>query len=140
MIKGVPHAHLGPIWYHSEPSEIHYCPIKPVSWLGHFLLLLTARRLQLLNCKLIFAIKLSMERRMSKFWAANFESLGNSTVKSPTRGTYFREMWQQERSYFRPMLAEVITTQKATYKQSILLVLIDFFPVQCEFLTLSFVY
>ena len=24
MIKGVSHAHLGPIWYHSEPSEVPY--------------------------------------------------------------------------------------------------------------------
>ena len=26
MIKGVTHAHLGPIWYHSEPSDIPYFP------------------------------------------------------------------------------------------------------------------
>jgi len=24
MIKGVTHAHLGPIWYHSEPSDVTY--------------------------------------------------------------------------------------------------------------------
>ena len=24
MIKGVTHAHLGPIWYHSEPSDVPY--------------------------------------------------------------------------------------------------------------------
>ena len=24
MIKGVTHAHLGPIWYHSEPSDFPY--------------------------------------------------------------------------------------------------------------------
>ena len=31
MIKGVTHAHLGPIWYHK-------CPLfpKPVSWFGLF--------------------------------------------------------------------------------------------------------
>ena len=26
MIKGVTHAHLGPIWYHYEPSDISYSP------------------------------------------------------------------------------------------------------------------
>ena len=26
LIKGVTHAHLGPIWYHSEPSDIPYSP------------------------------------------------------------------------------------------------------------------
>ena len=35
MIKGVTHAHLGPIWYHSETSERPLFP-KPVSWLGLF--------------------------------------------------------------------------------------------------------
>jgi hypothetical protein len=26
MIKGITHAHLGPIWYHSEPSDVPYFP------------------------------------------------------------------------------------------------------------------
>jgi hypothetical protein len=26
MIKGITHAHLGPIWYHSEPSDFPYFP------------------------------------------------------------------------------------------------------------------
>ena len=26
MIKGVTHAHLGPVWYHSEPSGVPYSP------------------------------------------------------------------------------------------------------------------
>ena len=26
MIKGVTDAHLGPIWYHSEPSDVTYSP------------------------------------------------------------------------------------------------------------------
>ena len=26
MIKGVTHAHFGPIWYHSEPSDVRYSP------------------------------------------------------------------------------------------------------------------
>ena len=26
MVKGVTHAHLGPIWYHSEPSDVPYSP------------------------------------------------------------------------------------------------------------------
>ena len=26
MMKGVTHAHLGPIWYHSEPSDVPYSP------------------------------------------------------------------------------------------------------------------
>ena len=30
MIKGVTHAHLGPIWYHSEPSDVPYSPNQ--SW------------------------------------------------------------------------------------------------------------
>jgi hypothetical protein len=34
MIKGVTHAHLGPIWYHSEPSDVPYVFQKSVSWLG----------------------------------------------------------------------------------------------------------
>ena len=33
MIKGVTHAHLGPIWYHSEPSDVPYLFPKPVT--GH---------------------------------------------------------------------------------------------------------
>ena len=32
MIKGGTHAHLGPIWYQTEPSDVP----KPVSWLGLF--------------------------------------------------------------------------------------------------------
>ena len=36
MIKGATHAHLGPIWYHSEPSDIPYVFPKPVSCLGLF--------------------------------------------------------------------------------------------------------
>ena len=39
MIKRVTHAHLGPIWYLAEPSDVTYSP-KPVSWLGLFLPLL----------------------------------------------------------------------------------------------------
>ena len=35
MIKGVTHAHLGPIWYHSEPSDVPYSP-NQFSWLGLF--------------------------------------------------------------------------------------------------------
>ena len=27
-IKGVTHVHLGPIWYHSEPSDVPYSPIQ----------------------------------------------------------------------------------------------------------------
>ena len=26
MNKGITHAHLGPIWYHSEPSDVPYFP------------------------------------------------------------------------------------------------------------------
>ena len=26
MIKGVTHTHIGPFWYHSEPSNVPYCP------------------------------------------------------------------------------------------------------------------
>ena len=26
MMKGATHAHLGPIWYHSEPSEVPHSP------------------------------------------------------------------------------------------------------------------
>ena len=26
MIKVVTHAQLGPVWYHSEPSDVPYCP------------------------------------------------------------------------------------------------------------------
>ena len=36
MIKGVTHAHLEPIWYHSELSDVSKFP-KLVSWLGLFL-------------------------------------------------------------------------------------------------------
>ena len=32
MIKGVTHAHLGPIWYHSEPSEVTYSPNQFLGW------------------------------------------------------------------------------------------------------------
>ena len=33
MIKGVSHAHLGPIWYHSDPSDKYPLFPKPVT--GH---------------------------------------------------------------------------------------------------------
>ena len=32
MIKGVTHAHLRPIWYHSEPSDIPYFPNQFLGW------------------------------------------------------------------------------------------------------------
>ena len=32
MIKGVTHAHLGPIWYHSEPSDVPYSPNHFLGW------------------------------------------------------------------------------------------------------------
>ena len=32
MIKGVSHAHLGPIWYHSEPSDVPYSPNQFLGW------------------------------------------------------------------------------------------------------------
>ena len=32
MIKGVTHAHLGPIWYHSEPSDVPYSPNQFLGW------------------------------------------------------------------------------------------------------------
>ena len=32
MIKGVTHAHLGPIWCHSEPSEVPYSPDQFLGW------------------------------------------------------------------------------------------------------------
>ena len=37
MNNGVIHAHLGPIWYHTEPLDVPYGLFpKPVSWLGLF--------------------------------------------------------------------------------------------------------
>ena len=41
MIKGVSHAHLGSIWYHSGPSDIPYYPNQFFGW-DFFLPLLTA--------------------------------------------------------------------------------------------------
>ena len=32
MIEGVTHAHLGPIWYHSEPSNVPYSPNQFLGW------------------------------------------------------------------------------------------------------------
>ena len=32
MIKGVTHAHLGPIWYYSEASEVPYSPNQFLHW------------------------------------------------------------------------------------------------------------
>ena len=32
MIKGVIHDHLGPVWYHSEPSDIPYSPNQFLGW------------------------------------------------------------------------------------------------------------
>ena len=34
MIKGITHAHLGPIWYHSEPSDFR-SPLFPKPVTGH---------------------------------------------------------------------------------------------------------
>ena len=46
MIKGVTHAHLGPIWYHSKPSDIPYSPNQFLGW-DFFLPLFTTNRLTL---------------------------------------------------------------------------------------------
>ena len=32
MIKRIIHAYLGPIWYHSEPSEVPYSPNQFLGW------------------------------------------------------------------------------------------------------------
>ena len=32
MIKGVTHAHLGPIWYYSEPPDVPYSPNQFLGW------------------------------------------------------------------------------------------------------------
>ena len=32
MINGVTHAHLGPIWYHIEPSDVPYSPNQFLGW------------------------------------------------------------------------------------------------------------
>ena len=32
MIKGATHAHLGPIWYHLEPSDVPYSPKQFLGW------------------------------------------------------------------------------------------------------------
>ena len=32
MIKGVAHAHLGLIWYHSEPSDVPYSTNQFIGW------------------------------------------------------------------------------------------------------------
>ena len=39
MIKGSLMVHLGPIWYHSEPSDVPYSEnlLRPISWFGLFL-------------------------------------------------------------------------------------------------------
>ena len=39
MIQGVTHAHLAPIWYHSEPSDVPYSPNQFLGWdfFCHFL-------------------------------------------------------------------------------------------------------
>ena len=39
MIKGSLMVHLGPIWYHSEPSDVPYSQNlpRPLSWFGLFL-------------------------------------------------------------------------------------------------------
>ena len=32
MIERVTHAHLGPIWYYSEPSDVPYSPNQFLAW------------------------------------------------------------------------------------------------------------
>ena len=32
MIKGVTYTHLGPIWYHSAPSDVPYSPNQFLGW------------------------------------------------------------------------------------------------------------
>ena len=32
MVKGITHVHLGPIWYHSEPSDVLYSPNQFLGW------------------------------------------------------------------------------------------------------------
>jgi hypothetical protein len=40
-VKGVTHAHLGPICYHSEPSDVPYSPNQFLGW-DFYLVFLTA--------------------------------------------------------------------------------------------------
>ena len=53
MIKGVTHAHLVPIWYQSEPSDIHYSPNQFLGW-DFFLPILPARWLYPISQTKIF--------------------------------------------------------------------------------------
>ena len=51
MIKGVIQAHLEPIWYHSEPSDVPYSPNQFLG-LDFFLPVFTSRRLLLLQIEI----------------------------------------------------------------------------------------
>ena len=61
MIKGVTHAHLGPIWYHSEPSDVPYSP-------NQFLALdFFCRSLQQ-HCSSAYLVSITLKKKVLWFW------------------------------------------------------------------------
>ena len=53
MIEGVTHAHLGPIWYHSEPSNVPYSPNQFLGW-DFFCRFLQQDRSSILELEILF--------------------------------------------------------------------------------------
>ena len=63
MIKDVTHAHLGPIWYLSEPSDVPYSPNQYFGW-DFFLPFLTVTG-SIINVRL-FPEKLEFQKLVAK--------------------------------------------------------------------------
>ena len=87
MIKGITHAHIGTIWYHSEPSDVPYSLNQFLGW-DFFLPLLTARRLKEILMKAIrrFGIlrfvKLITDKQIVNCDRENFGKITHCTVGS----------------------------------------------------------
>ena len=89
MIKGVTHAHLGPIWYH--------CPIfpKPVSWLELFLPLLTARQDEADKCQVgeIMSIFVHFQGKLSTVLNVDSGSNKGKTVSNKILKLHFLKIF-----------------------------------------------
>ena len=60
MINGVTHAHLGQIWYHSEPSDVPYSQNQFLGWDLFFATSYSKTALR--NTKTIMAITLELNK------------------------------------------------------------------------------
>ena len=65
MIKGVTHAHLGPIWYQSEHSEIPHSPNQYLGW-DFFAVSYNKIALDILNVKTLAKLHISTSHHLER--------------------------------------------------------------------------